>query len=73
MMTLKVESQELNEMEEKDQCGKHDFTDGEKLFSCSQTEKTSSQNIAQKTGTRSYFTCQQRGKGFNRKQNLQST
>ncbi len=60
-MALKEESEVLNEMEKKD----HDFINGEKYFSCSQTENTSSRKKAQKTGRRHYFTCQQCGKSFN--------
>ncbi len=62
LMVLKEESQELNEMEEKNQ---HDFITGEKSFSCSQTEITSSRKMDQKTGS-SYCTCQQCGKCFSR-------
>ncbi len=39
------ESEELDETQEKDH---HDFTTGEKSFSCSQTEKTSSRKRAKK-------------------------
>ncbi len=62
-MALKEESQELNEMEEKNQYkNQHYFITGEKSFSCSQTEVTSSRKIDQKTGRSSYCTCQQCGK-----------
>ncbi len=60
-MALKEESEVLNEMEEKD----HDFINGEKSFSCSQTENTSSRKKALKTRRRHDFTCQQCGKSFN--------
>ncbi len=55
-MVLKKESEVLIEMEEKDQCKNRDFITGEKTFSCSQAEKTSSQKRAKKTGTTSNFT-----------------
>ncbi len=70
-MALKEESQDLNEMEEKDLHEKHhDFITGEKSVCFSQTEKTSSQKRAQKTRPRSHVTCQQCGKSFPRKYNL---
>ncbi len=53
-------------MEEKDE-KHHDFTIEEIYFSYSQTEKTSK---AEKTGTRSYFTCQECGKSFNQHRNF---
>ncbi|XP_016429679.1 oocyte zinc finger protein XlCOF6-like, partial [Sinocyclocheilus rhinocerous] len=62
---LKDKSEELNEVEDKDQYEKHDFT-GESLFSCSQT-KQNSQKRAQKTG---HFICQQCGKSFTKKETL---
>ncbi len=37
LMPVKEESQEMNEVEEKH----HDFTSGEKSFSCTETEKNS--------------------------------
>ncbi len=67
-MSLKKESQELNEKEGKDQYKKHDFITGENSFSCSQTAKT--QTRAHKTAKISYFTCQQCG--FGRFRNLNS-
>ncbi len=70
-MVLKEESQELNVMEENDQYKNQcDFITGEKSFSCSQTEKTSSSKKAQKTGRSSYFTYQQCGKCFRQKQGV---
>ncbi|CAM4573409.1 unnamed protein product [Leuciscus chuanchicus] len=52
LVPFKEESQDLNEMKEKDQFKTlHDVITEEKYFSSSQTEKTSSQKRAQKTGT----------------------
>ncbi|KAF4114250.1 hypothetical protein G5714_004473 [Onychostoma macrolepis] len=45
LMAIKEENEELDETQEKDH---HDFTTGEKSFSCSQTEKTSSRKTAKK-------------------------
>ncbi len=56
LMAMKEESEELDEKQEKDH---HDFTTGEKLFSCSQTVKTSS---AKKNKTICDFSCQQCGR-----------
>uniref|UniRef100_A0A671Q258 C2H2-type domain-containing protein n=1 Tax=Sinocyclocheilus anshuiensis TaxID=1608454 RepID=A0A671Q258_9TELE len=71
LMALKEESEELDKMEEKDLYEKHhDFITKENIFCYSQTENTSSQKKAQNTGTRSYFTCQQCGKSFTQKGNL---
>uniref|UniRef100_A0A672Q403 C2H2-type domain-containing protein n=1 Tax=Sinocyclocheilus grahami TaxID=75366 RepID=A0A672Q403_SINGR len=49
---------------------KYNFMTDEKSFSCSHTEKTS-QKRAQKTANRSYFICQQCGKSFTKKGNLE--
>ncbi|XP_026114419.1 gastrula zinc finger protein XlCGF67.1-like [Carassius auratus] len=65
IMLLKEESEELNEVEDKDQYEKHDFI-GESFYSCSQTKQIV-QNKAQKTGG---FTCQQCGKSFTKKASL---
>ncbi|XP_042601246.1 zinc finger protein 333-like [Cyprinus carpio] len=63
---LKEESEELNEIQDKDQYKKHhEFITGQKSFSCSQKAKTSSQKRAQKARSRSHFICQQCGKSFN--------
>ncbi len=59
-MPLKKESQELNEMEEKEQYEKKDFITGEKLGL--QTEN--SQKLEQETDSQSYFTCHQCGSVF---------
>ncbi len=64
-MVLKEETKVLHTIEEKD----HNFITGEKSISCLRTGKTSSQKRAQKTETKT-FTCQQCGKSFNRKGNL---
>ncbi|KAI2644489.1 hypothetical protein H4Q32_028322 [Labeo rohita] len=69
LMLLKEKSEELNIMEDKVHYDKLDFTE-EKLFSCSQTKKTSSQSRAQNTGAGSNFTCQQCGKSITKKENL---
>uniref|UniRef100_A0A9J8BMF0 C2H2-type domain-containing protein n=1 Tax=Cyprinus carpio carpio TaxID=630221 RepID=A0A9J8BMF0_CYPCA len=61
---LKEESEELKEMQDKDQYKKHhEFITGQKS-SCSQTAKTSSQKRARRTRSRSHFICQQCGKSF---------
>ncbi len=66
-MALKEESEELNEMHDKDQCKKCKVSiTGQTSFSCSETEKTCLCKRAQKTGTKSHFTCQQCGKNFDR-------
>ncbi|XP_067283933.1 gastrula zinc finger protein XlCGF7.1-like [Pseudorasbora parva] len=66
LMSLKEEGQDLNGKEEKDY-EEHDFITEVTSFNRSQTDKTS-QEKAQKT----YFTCQQCGKSFSRKVNLNS-
>ncbi|XP_048010547.1 zinc finger protein 501-like [Megalobrama amblycephala] len=71
LMLLKVESEVLNDTEEKDQYEKcHAFITREKSFSCSDNEKTSSRRTAQKTGDGSYFTCFKCGKCFSQHENL---
>ncbi|XP_016108209.1 gastrula zinc finger protein XlCGF7.1-like isoform X3 [Sinocyclocheilus grahami] len=68
LIALKEESQEMNEVEVKDWCKKHhDFITGGKS---TQTEKTSSENRAQKNKSNSCFTCHQCGKSFSQKQNI---
>ncbi len=50
------ESEELNEMHDKDQCKKCKVSiTGQTSFSCSETEKTCLCKRAQKTGTKSHF------------------
>ncbi|XP_048012709.1 zinc finger protein OZF-like, partial [Megalobrama amblycephala] len=66
LMALNEESQELNEKEEKDQNENPDFITGEKSFSFSQTENSSSQKMR----ARSNFTCQECGKSFSQPGNL---
>ncbi|XP_067248751.1 zinc finger protein 239-like isoform X2 [Chanodichthys erythropterus] len=72
LMPLKEESQDLNQMEKKDQYKTlHYAITEEKSFSCSETEKTSSQKRAQKRGTIGNFTCQLCGLRFNKHGNLE--
>uniref|UniRef100_A0A9J8CVP0 C2H2-type domain-containing protein n=1 Tax=Cyprinus carpio carpio TaxID=630221 RepID=A0A9J8CVP0_CYPCA len=70
---LKEESEELNEIQDKDQFKKHDFVTGQKSYSRSQIDTT--QNLTRKrpknTGTRCHFTCQQCGKSFDQQGKLQ--
>ncbi|ROL53451.1 Gastrula zinc finger protein XlCGF8.2DB [Anabarilius grahami] len=80
---MKVETEELNEIEEKDQYENlHDFINGEKPFRCLQTEKTSTRkktqksfnqqrNLRDRTGKKR-FTCQQCGKSFTQRGNLKT-
>ncbi|KAI2642370.1 Zinc finger protein 8 [Labeo rohita] len=68
LVMLKEKTQELNEMEEKEQYEKHcDLTTGEKS---TQTEKTSSCEKPQKTKSNRYFTCHQCGKCFLQNKNI---
>uniref|UniRef100_A0A671LQP9 C2H2-type domain-containing protein n=1 Tax=Sinocyclocheilus anshuiensis TaxID=1608454 RepID=A0A671LQP9_9TELE len=68
LMTLKEESDVLNESEEKSRFEKHhDFITGEKS---TKTEMESSPKTAQKTESNSYFSCRQCGKSFSKKRNL---
>ncbi|XP_016114743.1 zinc finger protein OZF-like [Sinocyclocheilus grahami] len=72
LMTLKEESEVLNETDEKYKLEKHhEFIPEEKPFSCSQAEKTSRKR-AQKTRSceKKHFTCQQCEKSFNLKGDL---
>ncbi len=70
-MSHKQENQERNEMEDKDQYEKHHEFAGETAnLSCSQTKKTSRKR-AQKTRAIGNFTCQQCGKMFTVKRNLE--
>ncbi len=68
LMPVKEESQEMNEVEEKH----HDFTSGEKSFSCTETEKNSpkKQKGTLKTRSKRRFTCSQCGKSFLHKGHL---
>uniref|UniRef100_A0A672MCE3 Gastrula zinc finger protein XlCGF57.1-like n=1 Tax=Sinocyclocheilus grahami TaxID=75366 RepID=A0A672MCE3_SINGR len=69
LMTLKEESDVLNESEEKSRFEKHhDFITGEKS---TKTEMESSPKTAQKTESNSYFSCRQCGKSFSKKRNLE--
>uniref|UniRef100_A0A9J8BAN2 C2H2-type domain-containing protein n=1 Tax=Cyprinus carpio carpio TaxID=630221 RepID=A0A9J8BAN2_CYPCA len=70
VMGLKEESVELNDIRDKNQYKKHDFITGQTSFSCSHTEKTSSQKITQNTGSRGHFTCQECGQSFDQRGNL---
>jgi len=71
-MRLKKESPELEELEVKNQDEKDpDFKTGEKSVSCTKTKKVSSQKKAVKTKITSDLTCQQCGKSFARKSNLE--
>ncbi len=70
-MSHKEESLERNEMKDKDQYEKHHDIAGETAnLSCSQTKKTSRKR-AQKTRAIGNFTCQQCGKIFTVKRNLE--
>ncbi len=62
-MAIKEESQELKEIEEKEQYERHDFFDVKKSIS---TET----NSVQKTKPPSYLTCHECGKCFTLKVNL---
>ncbi len=68
LMPVKEENQEMNEVEEKH----HDFTSGEKSFSCTVTENNSSkkQEGTLKTRSKRSFACSQCGKSFLRKGHL---
>ncbi|XP_051557334.1 gastrula zinc finger protein XlCGF8.2DB-like isoform X3 [Myxocyprinus asiaticus] len=71
LMEAKVESQELNEVEEKHWYqDPHSFTKMKKSFSCSQTENNSSQQTTQRTEATHSFTCPQCGKRFTRRTTL---
>ncbi|XP_073703595.1 uncharacterized protein [Garra rufa] len=73
LTALKEEREDLNETEEKYQFENlHDFVSGEKSFCSLESEKTSKQKSAQKTGTRSIFTCYQCGKSFKERGHLKS-
>ncbi len=73
-MALKEESQELDEMKEKNQDEKdHDLMAGEKSFSYSQSYKTENTNLKVQMSVHtgeSPFTCQHCGKSFIRKESL---
>ncbi len=68
LMALKEDKEVLNETEEKYQFENlHNFITGEKSLCCSQSEKTSTPEEAQKT---SHFTCFECGKSFRFKGSL---
>ncbi len=68
LMPVKEESKDMNEVEEKH----HDFTSGEKSFSCMETDNNSSkkQEGTLKTRSKRRFACSQCGKSFLRKGHL---
>ncbi|XP_051553940.1 gastrula zinc finger protein XlCGF8.2DB-like [Myxocyprinus asiaticus] len=71
LMEVKVESQELNKVEEKHWYQEpHTRIPEEKSFSCSQTENNSSQQTTRRTGATDSFTCPQCGKSFRQKGHL---
>ncbi|XP_016116181.1 gastrula zinc finger protein XlCGF7.1-like [Sinocyclocheilus grahami] len=71
LMPLKEESQQLNEIEDKVQYEKyHDFIAGENVFSCPQIKITTLKKD-QETEAASHATCQQGGKCFTTKGNLE--
>uniref|UniRef100_A0A9J7YSU1 C2H2-type domain-containing protein n=2 Tax=Cyprinus carpio TaxID=7962 RepID=A0A9J7YSU1_CYPCA len=71
LMALKEDKEVLKETEEKDQYENlNDFITGEKSLCCSQSEKTSTPEEAQKTENASNFTCIECGKGFRFKGSL---
>ncbi|KTG02162.1 hypothetical protein cypCar_00047156, partial [Cyprinus carpio] len=70
LIALKEETQELDETEEKDHCEKHHDFVTEKHNRSQTKKKVSLQKRAQKTGSRSRFTCKQCAKSFSQHEHL---
>ncbi len=71
LKALKEESEILIEVEEEDQCENIMISKLEKNLLNAHRLKKLPQERTQKTGTRSYFTCQQCGRSFTEKGSLQ--